>query len=241
MAEVEEHSYFSEEARDHAAPWSYEGSTGPENWGELALEYHMAKDGREQSPIDIDTAAVQPSVQPTLHFEYGEERSVFTNNGHTIQHDAERESYLEIQGKRYRLEQFHGHTPSEHSVDGRYAPLEIHFVHRAADGEVAVVAVLVQEGSSRKIRLFPGVESPDQTGERETMNAATCLMDYLPTDHSYYEYQGSFTTPPCTEGVRWFVLKQWAEASRQLLSELHEILKNNNRPVQPLNDRIVKG
>jgi carbonic anhydrase len=238
------HYYLQKEAHEHAAEWGYEGATGPEHWGELSPEYRLATEGKNQSPVNIDTTLVERATLPDLNFRYGMERPVFLNNGHTLQHDEEGGSELEVGGQLYRLEQLHFHTPSEHTIDGRHAPLEVHLVHMTSDGEVAVVAVLVQEGeSSNAIQLLAGAHMSDETGETVTIaREPVDPRELLPSDRSYYSYVGSFTTPPCTEGVRWFVLRQPGEAiSPGLLSEIAEILNGNNRPVQPLNSRVVRG
>jgi len=240
--EPDDHYYLVKGEHQHEVPWSYSGKTGPAYWGDLSEGYRMAKLGKQQSPINIDTSALVAGNLGGLDFHYRGETPGMVNNGHTIQHDHEDDgSRIEFEGKSFRLEQFHFHAPSEHTINGKHFPLEIHLVHRASDGEIAVVAVFIEEGSSSAaLRLIAGEKMPDKQGDLATMKQPVYLRDLLPAEAAYYTYAGSFTTPPCTEGVRWILLKHRVEASAELLQKLAGILKRNNRPVQPLHGRKVK-
>ncbi len=237
------HYYFTKKEHKKAAHWSYEGDTGPENWGELSSSYILARTGRKQSPVNIETKAVKTAALPDLILRYRGERPVFVNNGHTLQHDKGNDgSEFEVGGKHYRLEQFHLHSPSEHTVDGQHFPLELHLVHKSADGEVAVIAVFFKEGNeSKALKLAADVHIPDKEGEEMKMKQDIKLRELLPAEPHYFTYSGSFTTPPCTEDVRWFILKYCVEASAPLLRELANALHSNNRPVQKLNERVIQG
>lgn len=241
--ETPDHFYLDKQASQHAVEWSYEGDTGPEHWGDLNPRYGLAQTGKMQSPIDIDTAAVVIGELPELTLRYRGEAPAYINNGHTIQHDQDDDgSELVVDGKHYRLEQFHIHAPSEHTFNGRFLPLELHLVHKAADAEIAVIAVLFEEGeSSTALQLLAESEVPDHEGERGKVKQPILVRDLLPKEPEYYTYRGSFTTPPCTEDVRWFVLKYHVQATAPLLNKIAKALKNNNRPVQPLNGRTVQG
>lgn len=239
-----EHYYLKKAEHKPAAHWSYEGATGPEHWGELSPSYSLAVNGKRQSPINIDTSSVVEEAQAELIFRYRvKKKPDFINNGHTLQHEQEDDgSEIEVGGKHYRLEQFHIHTPSEHTIDGQHFPLELHMVHKAADGEIAVLAIFYKEGnSSQALKYIADVEVPSEKGEGAAMQQSIRLDELIPDKPDYYSYSGSFTTPPCTEGVRWFILKQALEADGVLLSKIADVLKANNRPVQDLNGRTVYG
>ena len=162
------------------------------------------------------------------------------NNGHTVQVDAVGSGVLMIGSDRYVLQQFHFHSPSEHTVDGRSYPLEAHFVHKAADGKLAVIGVLFEQGAENAAlvpfwkSLPPSAGAPVDLG-RGGVNVAA----FLPPRHDVYRYAGSLTTPPCSEGVKWFVMKDHVTASAAQIAAFRAVVKRDNRPVQPLNDRAV--
>lgn len=222
--------------------WGYEGQAGPEHWGELSDMFALCAMGKEQSPIDLTTA--HPSMMDIADAElsYAPSALNILHNGHTVQVNYDAGSYLTLNGTRYELLQFHFHTPSEHAMNGELAEVEIHFVHRSmeSEGMLAVLSVLVYEGAEDNPAFtevwenLPKEESEEQTLP-ETINAA----DLLPKDLRVYQYMGSLTTPPCSQGVSWNVLAEPITLSRTQLDTLHAILGNNNRPVQPLFDREV--
>ncbi len=234
-----DHHYFSKETQPHLAHWGYEGEIGPKYWGRLDASYRLADTGKRQSPIDIPTSKASETLLPTLSFDYRMEQIRSRNNGHTIQHDGEPGSMLHIGDRQFALEQFHVHTPSEHTIDGKPFDMEIHFVHKSEAGHVVVVAVLV-EGVEDGGLDFPFYTLPDQTGELIEYSGRRNPSDYLPKSREYFFYDGSFTTPPCTEGVKWIVLTQPLKAKPAMIAGFREILKANNRPVQSLNDRAVR-
>lgn len=239
-----EHYYLKKTAYHPDAHWSYEGATGPENWGGLSASYSLAASGKKQSPVNIDTSKVVEDKLPELIFRYrSEERPDFINNGHTLQHQQEQDgSEIKVAGKHYQLEQFHLHAPSEHTIDGKHFPVELHMVHKAADGEIAVLAIFYKAGeSSQALKYITRVKLPGEKGDKTVMKQGIHLRDLVPAQPEYYTYSGSFTTPPCSEGVKWFVLKQALEAEEKLLDTIAEILKHNNRPVQELEGRQVHG
>ncbi len=239
-----EHYYFKKTAHHPDAHWSYEGATGPEYWGKLSASYSLADTGKKQSPVNIDTSKLVADKLPELIFSYrSKERPDFINNGHTLQHQQEEDgSEIEVAGKHYKLEQFHLHSPSEHTVDGKYFPVELHMVHKAEDGEVAVLAIFYKAGeSSQALKYVAHAKLPEKEGDKTVMKQGIRLRDLVPAQPDYYTYSGSFTTPPCSEGVKWFILKQALEAEEKLLDTIAEILKHNNRPAQDLEGREVHG
>lgn len=234
------HHYFSKVPHEHAAKWGYAGSTGPEFWGKLDPSYRLASSGQQQSPIDINTKKTPSAELPVLKFDYRRERIATLNNGHTIQHNEAPGSFLHVGDEKYSLEQFHLHAPSEHTFDGKHFDLEIHFVHKSKSGQVAVVAVLVQGDEQAELELPLAHELPKKPGEVVEVDANRNPSDFLPRSREYFAYSGSFTTPPCTEQVRWIVMKQPVGAPRKYIERFATILKSNNRPVQKLNDRVVE-
>ena len=200
------HHYFSKEEHTHEAEWGYTGKQGPAFWGTLSPEYHLATDGRKQSPIDIRSDDTVDTDLPALKFLYRSERLSIVNNGHTIQHNEPPGSFLHVGELVYTLEQFHAHVPSEHTIDGKHADMEIHFVHKSKTGHTAVVAVLANAGSDTSVEFPVHISLPQAVGVVVEPTQSRNPADFLPQDHRYVTYSGSFTTPPCTEGVRWIVM-----------------------------------
>jgi carbonic anhydrase len=234
------HHYFSKTHDEHVTKWGYSGDSGPSFWSELDPSYRLAKSGKRQSPIDINTKQTPVAPLPELKFDYRRERIAAINNGHTIQHNEAPGSFLYIGGDKFSLEQFHMHSPSEHTIDGAHFDLEIHFVHKSESAGVAVVGVLVH-ADDKAVLDFPLYNAlPTQTNEIVELDAMRNPSDYLPRSRDYFRYSGSFTTPPCTEQVQWIVMKQSIGAPRKLIDRFAAILKSNNRPTQMLNDRVVE-
>ena len=234
------HYYFSKGKHKHDAVWGYTGNQGPEYWGTLSPTYHLAKDGKQQSPIDIATKDTVNKSLPPLKFNYREENVSAINNGHSIQHNEESGSFLHVGEKVYSLEQYHIHVPSEHTIDGIHADAELHFVHKSSSGKVAVVAVMVQADSKDPVNTPLYKVLPQQAGESVEVDQITRdPMDLIPKDRSYLQYMGSFTTPPCTEGIHWIVMKTPISTTPAVVTKFNEVIGGNNRPVQILNGRKV--
>ena len=227
-------------ASDQAAHWSYKGAEGPEHWSELSDDYHMCRNGRNQSPVDL-----QQNVHaelPQLVFEYFSQPTRETNNGHTIQLDVESGSFLKIPSRDriFELKQFHFHSPSEHTIEARSFAMELHFVHADASGELAVVGVMLKEGKEHPVLNKLWTFMPEQAGESVAAPIGIEETDLLPPTREYYYYSGSLTTPPCSEGVAWFVLKNPIEASAEQIAIFKKrVGPATNRPVQPRNARLI--
>jgi carbonic anhydrase len=219
--------------------WGYEGDIGPEVWGELCPKFTICSNGDNQSPIDITGANKKALTDIT--FDYKPTTLNILHNGHTVQVNYDEGSYIEIDGMgRYELKQFHFHAPSEHTLDGKHFTKELHFVHQNADGELAVVGVWVEEGSHNHALLPLSDYLPADAGDEFLLNHIKFSADdLLPSKRYYYHYDGSLTTPPCTEGVKWFVLTTPIQMSDSQIASFKAIIKNNNRPVQPQNNRKV--
>lgn len=224
---------------DQAGHWSYQGDTGPARWGELSAEFATCATGQAQSPINI--GAVSMGGRAPLHFRYRTSPLVMVNNGHTLQVDYAPGSSLVVGDKTYELKQFHFHTPSEHTRNGIPVDMVAHLVHQAADGELAVVAVMMVGGRSPHPELARiWRQMPTQANSRsEPAHIYINLARLLPGRRDYFTYTGSLTTPPCTEGVRWFVLDTPVEVSRDQVARFHDLFGDNARPIQPLHMREI--
>jgi len=223
----------------HKAHWSYSGKTGPAHWGDLSKDYHTCKAGKAQSPIDI-RKTVKDNM-PVLKFDYKATVLNVKNNGHTLQLDYKPGSTLTVGDAKFNLLQLHFHTPSEHKRHGRFRPMEVHFVHANAKGQLAVVGVFMRIGKQPNA-LFAQIlkNAPAKVGK----NVVKGKMVNAKGLHSrrmkaYFNYSGSLTTPPCSEGVRWFVMKNSVRVSAKQVAAFKKIFNNTNRPVQSLNGRKV--
>ena len=227
-----------EEAGGHGIKWGYEGKTGPSRWAKLSKDFRLCGRGTTQSPIDISEIS-GTSAEP-IAFDYNLTPVEIVHNGHTVQVNYQPGSGITVGGKRYELLQFHFHSPSEHSVAGRQAAMEVHFVHQSADGELAVVGALIEVGEENMALREPWAIMPKKAGkprleERVLINA----RDLLPRDKGYYRYMGSLTTPPCSEGVNWYLFTHPISASIEQVAKFAAAVDANNRPTQALNNRLV--
>ncbi|MCH8925434.1 MAG: carbonic anhydrase family protein [Proteobacteria bacterium] len=227
-----------EEAGGHGIRWGYEGKTGPSRWAKLSKDYRLCGIGETQSPIDI-SALTGTSVEP-IAFDYNLTPLEIVHNGHTVQVNYQPGSGITVGGKRYELLQFHFHSPSEHSVAGRQAAMEVHFVHQSADGELAVVGALIEVGEENMALREPWAIMPKKAGKpRLEKRVLINARDLLPRGTGYYRYMGSLTTPPCSEGVNWYLLTQPISASMEQVKKFAAAVDANNRPTQALNNRLV--
>ncbi|MGH9265038.1 MAG: carbonic anhydrase [Acidimicrobiales bacterium] len=215
--------------------WHYEGEAGPQRWGELDPAYATCSTGRMQSPIDIVNPSPSGTTSPTLAYRRAPANVV--NNGHTVQADAGAGLAMTLDGTDYELLQMHFHAPSEHAFSGRTAPVELHFVHRAASGQLAVLGLLVQEGVTNPAwRPFVDVLGTPEGGH------AAVDLDWpalVPTPLTTVRYIGSLTTPPCTEGVQWLVARDTLVLGPAQITAFTDAYADNSRPRQPLNGRAV--
>ena len=214
--------------------WSYAGETGPEAWGSLYPEFAACGNGTRQSPIDLSGATTNDLPGPDPWFGKTAAKRVGTEWGMVLRLEAG--SAVELDGHRYELVQAHTHAPSEHTIDGRRFPAEIHLVHRHESGQLAVLAVLLDEGAENPdlATLLPPWPQPER---EEVLEQAISTISLLPASFASYRYDGSLTTPPCTEGVRWVVFANPLPASPAQLTGLAEMLGPTSRPVQARNGR----
>jgi carbonic anhydrase len=219
-----------------APHWSYEGDTGTDYWYALDPAYRIARDGRSQSPIDIVTRdlTVDNALAAPLAA-YRETRFEIENNGHTIElTPVSAGNRAVIDGDLYELRQFHFHAPGEHLVDGAPFAMELHLVHENAWGNLAVIGILIEEGSHNETlgEIFENLPR-DKTGEGAAGPEVTInLADLFAGSGVMYRYEGSLTTPPCTEGVKWSILGQPITMSPAQIDAFRRLYRGNNRPVQ---------
>ena len=221
--------------------WAYEGESGPQAWGRLKPEFNLCATGRRQSPISIEEGATLQGPAEPIQFSYVPSNGTVVNNGHTIQVDVQGDNTITVRGSSYRLLQFHFHTPSEEQINSKRLPMVAHLVHRNAEGQLAVVAVLLDLGATSPLVDKVWTYMPLDAGDRVRMpNELLNLAELLPTDQRYYQFMGSLTTPPCSEGVLWMVLKAPMTVSKAQLKLFSQLYPNNARPIQPVNARPVR-
>ena len=214
--------------------FSYEGEEGPEHWGELDPSFETCGTGKRQSPIDLTGATIQDLTKIAFH--YQPTKIHLVNNGHTVKVNYDAGSYFEVDGERYDLLQFHFHAPSENAVEGKLFPIEMHLVHKNEAGQLAVVSVFFDEGAESAALKPVWDNLPAEQGEKE-VDAQVNAGDLLPSTQTSYRFSGSLTTPPCTEGVNWFVMATPLEVSGAQITAFEQVYHGNNRPLQPLNGR----
>ncbi|MCC5884896.1 MAG: carbonic anhydrase family protein [Gammaproteobacteria bacterium] len=223
----------SEASSGAGGHWSYSGPTGPEQWGELDPAFVRCSDGRNQSPIDLADATVA-GLGP-VQIDYAVAGGRVFDSGHAVQVDTPPGNRLLIDGREFVLLQYHLHLPGEHLRGGESYPLEVHFVHADAEGQLAVLGVHFVEGEPNTgleaiVARLPAAPDAPAWMPEDVGPAAL-----LPDARTAFRYNGSLTTPPCSEGVRWFVFDTAMTASSQQLGRLRATTAGgNNRPPQPL-------
>lgn len=219
-----------------AAHWSYSDAEGPAHWGELAPAYVACADGSAQAPIDIVHPVGVDLPDPEFHYRSG--RAEIVNNGHTIEAVPADGNGVSVNGVAATLRQMHFHAPGEHRIDGARPPAEMHFVHTGADGSLTVVSVMIRKGTVDNAAWAPyiaALRTPPGAQDATTIDWPALL----PAGRLTYRYEGSLTTPPCTEGVHWFLMKQPVLLSASQIAAITAAYDGNARPVQPLNGRRV--
>jgi carbonic anhydrase len=222
----------------HATHWSYEGEGGPAAWGQMKPEFAACSAGKRQSPIDI-REGIKLALDPVT-FDYKPSPFKVNDNGHTIQVNLAPGNSIEVLGQRFELVQFHFHRPSEESIDGRRFDMVAHFVHKNLEGRLAVVAVLLERGGAQGQLQQVWNNLPLEKGDTVNARGMLDLERLLPSDRGYFTYMGSLTTPPCSEGVLWMVMKQPVQASAEQLGVFARLYPMNARPIQSASGRLIK-
>ena len=218
--------------------WGYAGAEGPDQWAKLSPDNYACQSGKNQSPVDLK-GSIHAALKP-LKMDYQAGGNEVLNNGHTLQVGFTPGSALWLDGERFELKQYHFHAPSENLIAGVSYPLEVHLVHADKDGNLAVVAVMFKEGAENKALAALWPQLPKEAGVKTALAAPLSAAALLPAKRAYYRFSGSLTTPPCSEGVRWLVMKNPVTVSKAQVAEFAELIHHpNNRPVQALNGRPV--
>ncbi len=237
-AYMEQAKDMAHAAGEHASGWSYDGLTGPDHWGELKPDYALCKDGKKQSPVDLKWS--KPRKGGTIKLNYKSADGKVVDNGHTVQVNVAPGNKAMIRGQEYELAQFHFHSSSEHTLSGNVMPMEVHFVHKNKKGGLAVIGAFLIAGDSN-----PEIDKiwnhVPQAKNEEASAGEINLKALLPKKQTYYQYTGSLTTPPCTEGVNWNVMNTPITLSKEQILAFRALYSINNRPVQPLNGRKVSN
>jgi len=222
----------------HGPHWGYEGHGGPAHWAELEKENAVCGAGQRQSPIDIANAT-NAGLAP-IAFDYRDAALEILNNGHTIQVNRGEGSSISVDGEKYELVQFHFHTPSENTVGGKPFDMELHLVHKNAQGRLAVVGIFMKAGAENVVLGKAWGHMPSHAGHTEQVASVSINpADLLPANRTYTGFNGSLTTPPCSEGVKWFVMQDAVEVSSAQVKQFAQVVGSNARPTQPLNGRFV--
>ncbi|MFZ6846343.1 carbonic anhydrase [Undibacterium sp. RuTC16W] len=218
--------------------WSYQGKTGATHWAELEESNTACKLSKEQSPINIVESKTKKATLAALDFKYQNGTAEVVNNGHTVQVNLPAGSSLKTGDEETKLLQFHFHTPSEEQINGKNYSMVAHFVHKNTDGKLSVVAVLFKPGKENGTLapIFSNLPKEGQPNQLASFDPAAVL----PVMRTYFKFMGSLTTPPCSDGVRWQVLKQPVELSKEQIAAFKKLYTMNARPVQPLNGRVVE-
>ena len=224
--------------KKRVASWKYEGKKGPEFWGDLTPDFVTCKTGSNQSPIDINKTMVT-TLNPLKTFQRFPVADM-VNHGHTIQANFKPGNILAVDGVMYQMKHVNFHAPSENQIMGKSFPLEAHFVHADPKGHLAILAVMFDEGHENKALAKLWKQLPKRKGKPKKVAGKVLAGDLLPRKNEYYRFSGSLTTPPCKEGVVWVVMKTAMTVSKQQIDALKKVIrKDNNRPIQALNGRVV--
>ncbi len=231
-----------EEQELQTAYWSYTGEEGPDSWGHLDESYAACVNGSEQSPINIEASQVKADGEmEDVDTQYEPTTFSVMNNGHTIQANTVSENNKMILGEaEYQLVQFHFHTPSEHQFNGQPYAMELHLVHQNENSQLAVLGLMIQEGKKNEnLQAVWDMLPKEKTEQDLPIGEPINLEALLPETDSFFHYDGSLTTPPCTEDVKWVVFEQPIEMSKEQIEAFQQIFPANHRPVQPLNEREI--
>ncbi len=222
--------------------WSYDAVTGSKEWVSIDPSYYACGGGYEQSPIHIESnGSIEEQIFDSIKYNYKPTKFWLSNDENSlVVHDPTGKNKLLIDGEQYKLLQMHFHLPSEHQLDGESFNMEGHLVHENKDGGLAVVAFFIKEGKvNTDLADMWAVLPTEKIGDRIEVNHSIDLLEVLPIESEVFIYKGSLTTPPCSEGVLWFVLEEPIEMSSQQIEVFAEIYRQNNRPIQDMNNRKI--
>jgi carbonic anhydrase len=219
--------------------WDYGREHGPQHWGDLKPEFATCKTGHRQSPIDV--GKTEKADLPPIQFDYKASPLRIVDNGHTIMVTYAPGSSMRVGDAQYQLKQFHFHRPSEARIQGKTYDMELHLVHSDESGHLAVVAVLLEHGKESALVRELWKDVPQQKEKEALLDAVQVnAADLLPAGRGYYTFEGSLTTPPCSENVTWFVLKEPFQISAEEIAQFSKHYPLDARPTQPVYDRVIK-
>lgn len=218
----------------HNHQWSYEGLESPEHWSEINRDFKTCQKGHHQSPIDLHINDALPSNQELI-IAYLPTHTHIVNNGHSIEFDMDEDNFIAVDNKRFKLKQLHFHADSEHRINGKQFPAEMHLVHEAADGQLVVIALLIEIGESSVYdHIFDKIP---RIGEQVKVDLN--LEKFIPENKGRYSYIGSLTTPPCSEDVLWLIFKQHLSVPQKQLQKFEAFYSHNYRPTQKTYERQI--
>ena len=224
------------------ARWDYAGKTGPLAWGKLDSAYQACSKGHEQSPIDIHGAHLNKKLQP-IEFHYIGASVELENTGNLIVAHVKPGSYILAEGVRYDLQQFEFHHPSETAVNGKLTDMDVELLHKSSDGKMAIVEIrmALDRGAPNAVLAMLWPHLPKTAGAKETVTDMVNPRGFLPSDQGYWTYTGSLTTPPCTEGVRWFVLENEISVNLDQIRTYSYMFRLASRPLQDTHGRRIEA
>lgn len=224
----------------HHPKWSYTGNTGAEYWGDVEGA-SACKIGKQQSPINITNVTASSAAAPIINYSQSADVRIH-DNGHTVVYTPTTEdNTIQLDDERYVLKQFHYHTPSEHQFGSQNYLGEIHFVHAKSEGNLAVIGIMLQIGEVNDVLsvLLNGTKMTTLNDDEFTANKVD-LSALAPAMPTFYHYNGSLTTPPCSEEVQWYVSKQPLTLTSDQFAIMSDLYEGNNRPIQPQGARKVE-
>ncbi len=222
--------------------WTYEDEKGPKEWVSIDPSYFACGGGYEQSPINIERESIwEEKTFENIKLNYNPTKFWIKNNGHTIEViDSSGINTLMIDEQEFKLVQIHFHAPSEHQLNGKTFNMEGHLVHQTKSGQIAVIGFFIKEGKvNTDLADMWSILPKEMTEQPIKVNHSIDLLEVLPEEYDTFQYSGSLTTPPCTEDVTWLLFEQPIEMSSQQIEAFADIYSQNNRPIQPLNDRKI--
>ena len=218
--------------------WAYIGENGPLKWAAVNPEWIKCGNGQRQSPIDI-RSGIKVDLE-SIVFNYKPSAFTIVDNGHTIQTSLAPGNRITVQGRSYELIQFHFHRPSEERINGRAYDMVAHLLHRDDSGKLAMVAVLIERGAATNLIQTVWNNIPLEKNELVSPSGTMDMNDILPLKRDYFTYMGSLTTPPCSEGVLWMVMKNPVTISQEQIDIFAHLYSMNARPIQPTAERLIK-
>jgi carbonic anhydrase len=221
--------------------WSYDGEESPEHWAELSPEFIACAEGHFQSPIDLETYEAKKYHGDILEFHYHASPIDVVNNGHTIMAKIEERNHMLVNDEQSNeLLQVHFHAPAEHQIDGIVYPMEMHMVHVNEQKDYAVVGIFIKEGAENEVLKDLWECMPTEYFQHNHGKESCDLRAPIPENHAVIHYTGSLTTPPCSEGVEWYVMETPIELSKKQVMDFKSLYDHNARPVQNPEGRVIE-